>query len=109
MLAQHLQTEHKEAIVTAALAGQQVSAWLFMKAFKHNDAYLAADAEKIRKNLRQASFSPTDHISDEMIIAQVDAHISPHFEDGMDYARNEAIEVLKTLRDRLEGAPPQKT
>lgn len=110
MLAAHLQESHKEAIGAATTCAVELSRMLIMSTFRHNDAFLLADSERIRRGLRQASFSPADHISDATIEAQVEAHIMRHEGHEASYGqiRSKAIAVLKDLRDRLEGAPPQK-
>jgi hypothetical protein len=105
MLMDHMGKEHREAIVNIMLAGQQLSGWLTAEQYTHNDAQLAAEANKVRLKMRQ--FTKRVEITDEMIQTQVDTHLG---QEGLDAAtmRSVAVELLKTMRDKLEEVPEPK-
>lgn len=102
MLMDHLGKEHREATVNIMLAGQQLSGWLTEGQYTHNDAQLSTEANKVRLKLRE--FTKRVQILDEMIQNQVDTHLGV---EGLDAAgvRGIAVELLKTMRDRIEETP----
>jgi len=101
MMAQHFDESHREEAMKLGLAGQQWGGWRLAEQFRHNDSDLAKYSNDARLQFRQTT--KRVEITDEIIHAQVKAHLTPLLPEGADPTiLITATKMLKTLRDKLE-------
>ncbi len=105
MLADHICKEHQQEAAQIMLTGNSLAGMLFCSRYAHNDENLAKliNAQRLQVRL----FTKKVHISDEMIEQQVERHLpyeAPHF--TAPGAQLLIVQLLKTLRDKLEETTP---
>lgn len=99
-LSGHLSHEHKKEFGAIGNSSAKIAGWLYTAPFKHDDAELSKFQREMRLELRRITKRVI--ITDEMIHANVEAHLSHFSFDD----KEKLFEMFTQLRDALDEVPP---